>query len=435
MERPSRGFREGLRRELGAWRKEGIVTEQAARALEARYDLAAVDSGGPSFLAVYLLGALLVGAGVVSVVAWHWEGMAAAVKLAVIGSAMVAAHVVGFVLWKGTARAPRLGHALAFLGTLVFGANIGLVAQIFHVSGTWYAAYGAFAAGALAAALLYGSLPHHLLAAGLALGVAGAGFAHDHAAPGLAVGYGLAAGFLVVAVRERSRALALVTVAGLAVTLAATILDTRAEDGVLLPLAALACACAAAPLAARGERAEPLAGALRVIGRLGFYAVAYTLSFHELAGEALLPRVDGLLLAAVVPAASAALAAVALGLRRVDVDPLARGEAMLLIGTFVAFFAGHLLRTGDGTALVANASLVFLAVGRIVRGLSSLRRGPFWEGMALASALVTTRFFELDTELWLKGAAFIACGAGVLVAGFLFERRRAHMEVPHGEPL
>ena len=29
MERPSRGFREGLRRELQAWRNEGIVTEQA----------------------------------------------------------------------------------------------------------------------------------------------------------------------------------------------------------------------------------------------------------------------------------------------------------------------------------------------------------------------------------------------------------------------
>ena len=38
MER-SREFTDGLRRELPVWKAEGIVTEGAARALAARYDL------------------------------------------------------------------------------------------------------------------------------------------------------------------------------------------------------------------------------------------------------------------------------------------------------------------------------------------------------------------------------------------------------------
>ena len=199
MERPSRGFREGLRRELPAWRAEGLVTEGAARALEARYDLAARERG-PSFLAVYVLGALLVGAGIVSLVAWHWDSMAAAAKLAVVGAAMIAAHVAGWLLWKGD-RAPRLGHALAFLGTLVFGANVGLVAQIFHVSGAWWGGFGVFAAGALAGGLVYRSLPHHLLASALALGVFGTGFGNDHPAAGLVVLHLLGALFAVAAWR------------------------------------------------------------------------------------------------------------------------------------------------------------------------------------------------------------------------------------------
>ena len=105
MERVSRGFREGLRRELPAWRAEGLVTDEAARALAGRYELAAAETGGPSFLAVYVLGALLVGAGVVSLVAWHWDAMGAAAKLATLGVAMVAAHGAGFALWKGSGRA------------------------------------------------------------------------------------------------------------------------------------------------------------------------------------------------------------------------------------------------------------------------------------------------------------------------------------------
>ena len=57
-------------------------------------------------------------------------------------------HAVGFWLWH-TQNWRRLGHALIFCGCLVFGANIGLVAQIFHISGNWYGGFGAWALGSL----------------------------------------------------------------------------------------------------------------------------------------------------------------------------------------------------------------------------------------------------------------------------------------------
>jgi uncharacterized membrane protein len=215
MERASRGFREGLRRELPAWRAEGLVTDETARALAARYDLASVEAGGPSFLAVYVLGALLVGAGVVSLVAWHWEAMSAPAKLATLAVAMIAAHGAGSALWRG-GRSQRLGHALTVLGTLVFGASIGLVAQIFHVSGAWWGAFGAFTLGALAAALLYESLPHLLLAAVAGLWLFGPGLASDHALAGVGLGYAGGAAVAALAWRERSRALLAVGAIGVA---------------------------------------------------------------------------------------------------------------------------------------------------------------------------------------------------------------------------
>ncbi|HTN52044.1 MAG TPA: DUF2157 domain-containing protein [Anaeromyxobacter sp.] len=433
----SRRFREGLRRELPRWREEGLVSPDAAAALEARYRLAELPTDGPGLLPVYVLGALLVGAGVVSLVAWNWEAMGVAAKLVVLGLALVGCHAAGFALWKGNGRAPRLGHALTLLGTLVFGADIGLVAQIFHVSGVWWGAFGAFAGGALAAALLYRSLPHHLLAVVLALGVWGPGLAHDHPRAGIAVGYGVAALSLAVALRERSRALAVLAALGLPAVLLAAVPGEAAHGrypdflgGLLLVPAAVASALACAPLLARGEAAVRIAAAVRVVGRLGFALVAFLLSFSSLARELRLRgAVPPLLLAAALPALLAASGALLAGLRRPDVDPLARGEAFLLAATTVALALGHGLEGGVGTALVANLALAFLALGRIVRGLRYLERGPFWEGMAIAGLLVLARFLETEVVLWLKGAAFIACGAAVLSVGLAFERRRHRREV------
>lgn len=429
MEQTPRRFREELRRALPAWEREGLVAPEAAEVLRARYRLDAPDADGPGLLPVYVLGALLLGAGVISLVAWHWESMPAAAKLLVIGVGLVAAHAGGHALWRG--RMPRLGHALCLLGTLVFGAGVGLVAQIFHVSGEWWAGFAAFAAGALLAGVLYPSVPTLILGAVLALGVAGPGLAQDHPLPGVALAWVLAIALLALAWRARSRALAVVTALGLATTLPRGLVGARAVDWIPLTLASLAAALAATPLAvaplgARGDTGARLAGALRPVGRVGFLAVAYFLSFVELARHV---RLDGSLpLEAVIaagPAFAFAVASGLTGLRRLDVDPLARGESMLLTATVVALGAGMLLPRGGGTALVANLAIAFVATGRIVRGLASLERAPFWEGIAFAGLLGVTRFVSLDAELWLKGAGFIACGAGVMAAGVTFERRRA----------
>src|SRR6266540_3474118 len=383
VDRLPRGFREGLRRELPRWEAEGAVAPEVARALAKRYGVDRADAGGPSFLAVYVLGAALVGSGIVSLVAWHWEAMSRGARLLVVLAAMLAAHGAAFTLDR-LGRHPRLAHALAVLGTLVFGANIALVAQIFQMSGEWYGIFGAFAVGALGAGLALESLPTLVAGAISALFLWGPGYADVHASAGVAACYGIVLAILALAWRHRSALL--VVVAG---------------------------------LVARGERAR-LGAAARVSGRLAFYAVAFSLSFAEGARS---HRLEGgmspaLLGATLPPAILAALL-------------LARGEAMLIAFTIPAILAGLSLRDAFGAAIVANLSLAFLALGRMVRGLSSLARAPFWEGIAVATVLVVARFIEIETRLWLKGAAFIACGVAVTVAGLAFERRLASR--PSGE--
>ncbi|HET8539918.1 MAG TPA: hypothetical protein VFL83_08605 [Anaeromyxobacter sp.] len=233
--------------------------------------------------------------------------------------------------------------------------------------------------------------------------------------------------------RDRTGPLAAAAGVGAACTLAAALLGVR--DGVLLPLVALAAALAAAPLVARGDAFAPAAAALRAVGRVLFYLAAWALSFVAVA-DAVRFRIGiespGLL--AAVPAFALAAAAAVMGLRRTDVEPHARGEAMLLAATVVAFAAGLSLDDGNGAAIVANLALAFLAVGRVVRGLSWLARGPFWEGLVVAAVLLSSRLLDVTGAAWLRAVGVAAVIAAAAAFGLAFERRRARTPGPIDAP-
>src|SRR6185436_14687116 len=113
---------------------------------------------------IFTIGALLVGGGVISFVAANWEQISDPVRLVLIFAILIGLEVGGYLLWQvGGWR--RLGRGLVFCGCLVFGANIGLTAQILHISGEWYGVFGAWALGSLAMAWAIRSSSIGLLAA------------------------------------------------------------------------------------------------------------------------------------------------------------------------------------------------------------------------------------------------------------------------------
>ncbi|HEX9308998.1 MAG TPA: hypothetical protein VF894_16005 [Anaeromyxobacter sp.] len=255
------------------------------------------------------------------------------------------------------------------------------------------------------------------------------------AARALAVRYEVEPGSAPPADPARDRSGPHAAAAGVAVllALAAALLASGIGDGVLLPLTALAAAFAATPLAMRGAALAPAAVALRTEGRVVFYAAAYALSFVRVADAARFQTglaSEGLL--AALPPLLLAAAAVAAGIRRTDVDAHTRGEAMLLVATVAAFAAGLSLDTGGGTALVATMALAFLAVGRIVRGISWSARGPFVEGILLASLLVASHAFDVFPSIWIALGVAGSCLVGAALALIGFERRRTRVPAPAG---
>jgi hypothetical protein len=237
------------------------------------------------------------------------------------------------------------------------------------------------------------------------------------------------------AARTRTARFAAAAAVAVLLALAAALVVPGIGDGVLLPLTALAAAFAAAPLVVHGAALARAAEGVRNLGRVLFYGFAFLLSFVPIADEARFHH--GLLsegLVAALPPILLAIAAVAAGHKRADVDPHARGEAMLLAATSVAFAAGLSLDTGNGTALVATMSLAFLGVGRIVRGLAFLDRGPFLEGVAVSAIVVASRAFDVFPSLWISVGIVVAVLAAAAFAVAAFERRRTRATAPAAAP-
>src|SRR5262245_32898347 len=136
-------FRAALKREIPAWMEQGILTEDGAGRLRSLYELDHLGKESSRLLAAVLftLGSLLIGGGVISFVAAHWNEISRGPKVVLLFAALLAFHVAGYWL-RYRSDWLRLGHALIFCGCLVFGANIGLLAQAYQVSGDWYGMFG-----------------------------------------------------------------------------------------------------------------------------------------------------------------------------------------------------------------------------------------------------------------------------------------------------
>jgi len=153
-------YRKRLAADLPRWRDAGWVTAEGAGAIlgsieekRATFGLAAI---------VGVLGALLLGAGVVAFVGSNWDYMPRIVRFGLLVIAMGIAYGVAALL---TARELRVfSEAALLVAGLVFAAAIALVGQTYHLSGDFSGAILLWEIGILGAALMTGSATMTVLA-------------------------------------------------------------------------------------------------------------------------------------------------------------------------------------------------------------------------------------------------------------------------------
>jgi len=122
-------FNQRLHKEIGQWEQEGLIQPAEARLLLERYPVE--KRSQPQTLA--FLGSILLGIGVILFFAANWQAMPRLLKIAVVVLSFTSSYAVGYYLAYLKGSYPKVGTALILLGSILYGASIWLIAQIFHI--------------------------------------------------------------------------------------------------------------------------------------------------------------------------------------------------------------------------------------------------------------------------------------------------------------
>jgi uncharacterized membrane protein len=156
-----RAYRQRLEADLAQWEADGVITPATFATIRAALPPLAPGVNIPVMVAI--VGGLLIAAAFLAFVAAHWSELARLLRLAILLVGIVGAHGLG--AWLARAGRPVLADLCSGVGSIIFGAGIALIGQMYHLSGDFAGGMLLWAVGALAAAALTGS--HGALAVAL----------------------------------------------------------------------------------------------------------------------------------------------------------------------------------------------------------------------------------------------------------------------------
>ena len=394
---------------IARWRESGLITDEQSQAI---LDFESV--GVPRFrlgirfnrLIVVLstLGAVLVGAGLISFVASNWDGIPAIAKLAMLVGGQVVTYWIAYQL-QFVRGYPRVGGAIMFTGAAWFAANVFLVAQSYNLATDnrdlmiwWFL-------GILPLAYLTRSKPITVMAVGI----------------------------FTVGVSWK----------------AATWADSTESAFLIMGILLLTAAAlyAIGMLHLRRESLKFHAGPYLVSGALLAIGATYLLTFDGIFQETRqaslrdLRAVTGsyLVLASLVSAISVAAIAVAVrNLYRSGGTLASRfaepGIVALVVGSGW-FIATLPFRASEPYVVAFNLLLVVLIFGSIVLGIVNRRESFVNVGIVFFVIDLATRYLELTVDMLDTSLAFIVGGLLLLGVGYGMERARRRLLQQFGMPV
>jgi uncharacterized membrane protein len=145
--------------ESARWVQQGLINAEQRTGILKLYPDRTAEGRDRTTLFVTILGAILLGAGVILFFAANWPKIAAPVKVGALLSAVLACYGAGYYLQFKRTDYPRLGQSLIFLGGLLYGASVWLIAQIFHLDSHYPNGFLFWGAGLLPLVYVVESLP------------------------------------------------------------------------------------------------------------------------------------------------------------------------------------------------------------------------------------------------------------------------------------
>lgn len=127
-----------LRQQSEQWLREGIIEPRQRDSIMALYpeipesDNTVIPSRLISTLSI--LGALLLGAGIILFFSANWSAVPKWGKISLIFAGMLSSYGTGYYLYHDKGNYPKVGASLILLGSIIFGSGIFLIAQAYNVS-------------------------------------------------------------------------------------------------------------------------------------------------------------------------------------------------------------------------------------------------------------------------------------------------------------
>ncbi len=455
-------FRRQLRQEANLWREEELINNSLYQQLSERYQFNSIEKAASNrfVLILFSLGGILLGLGIITFVAANWQEWSKAVKLTLLLSIFLAVNIAGFYLWQtetdtfpavGIKR--RFGEGLFIFGALSLGANISLMAQMFHISGSPYGLFLVWGLGVLTMAyglelVSLGFISILLFGIGYWQGIAegsvfSAGeyswleFLLEHTA---IIGGIL---FIPLAYWCQSRVIficsLLLLIPALEVNIA-TILSLNLPFGfwsaiaIILPIGLLWGYDDSLLPKIETRRFQPLARSLAVwlLGIL-FFSFSFQNSWQSLE----ITKADDTIFRAIWGLIDVVLFSFLIfwewfnlvkpstikSVKKWGLDQITSViSGFLIISSVVAFWHISINPIPVVATLIFNIQMFLLGGGLVRIGLAQGNRRAFWGGMVLLTLQIISRTLEYNTELLFKAFVFTLCGIGVMIAGLWFER-------------
>jgi Predicted membrane protein (DUF2157) len=420
----------------------GVLSAESAEALRQHYAGATpTEPRRIGFILSAILGSLLVGAGIILLVAHNWDFLSRPVRCGIAFTPLVLSQALAIFVLLRRNQSAAWHETAAILNVASIGTAIALVSQTYQIQGDFARFILVWMLLALPIVYLFrtsiGLAAYFIGAAVWVLSIKGNAFLNawpnDLWVWPLLL-FGLPA-FLALLRQNRNGYATLLSLTALAVAAAFSLGQTddigaqsfwRCSFAAFWTLVYLVGTASFKDW--RPTRPHPFVAA----GWIGILALAVFLSFQDTwrtrqwqNAVYLVPRHYPDILATGIQIAWV-LAALLFGAymlwrdRRINLAP-ATFAPLAVIAWVIAKRTGNPLLP----ALLVNGFMLGLGVFTLLRGI---RAGRIFEanlGMLVVAILATARFFDNDFEFVLKGIAFIAIGLGFLVTNLVVFKRRA----------
>lgn len=419
--------------QLPEWEREGLVTPEAAQTLRGRYRV----EPRPEFaqMIVGAMGALLIGVGLIAVLAYNWDEFPRPVRLLLALGPLAATQAMsGLVLRKGQAARPWLRETAPLLQTLAVGAAMAIVSQIYNIQGEWTDLAFWWCVVAVPLAWVFQShavaIVYLLGITAWAIGESTGSFSFRAEAADLRVWYPLLlAGILPLwpganLKRWPPTASRWVLAASSLVGFIAVASQASRWPSRGLPWMAMLTSAVIMLLPLNREgTAAPLARKPQVIlGGIALVFMSLCATYEDPARE-LMKAVESAILLSwcwVLGGVLVTFGAVAVFQRRFAVLAVA-GLAVVPLPSYALAPSG-----AGGWPMAVTYSLVLLTTAIALIALEFMgRQGAARIGATLITILVIMRMADADMSLLVKGVAFIVIGFGFLAFNAFISRRRA----------